>query len=100
MSLADIIAEVEKLFPPHAGGLHLTHNEHHGVYKTAADWIAEHEADGNCFFEWVSDEERKRAIEADSIWTLQWYPYTPVGFLALGASSLAALLRAIEARAG
>lgn len=41
---------------------------------------------------WVSDEERAKAIAENTIWTLRWYPNTPVGFCRVSASSLAALL--------
>ena len=82
----------EIAWPPHLGGLHITHNEHHGYYKTAEAW-----ADNNGFAEWVSDEERAKAIAEDSIWTLQWYPRTPVGFSAVCASTLEACLEAANA---
>jgi hypothetical protein len=34
----------------------------------------------------------QRAIATDELWTMQWYPETPVGFCVLHASTLAALL--------
>jgi hypothetical protein len=46
--------------------------------------------------EWVSTDERRRAFETNSVWEIQWYPETPVGFYVLKASSLNALLAAIE----
>lgn len=47
--------------------------------------------------EWVSDAEKDMAIALNSVWTIQWYPSTPVGFCLLAASSLEALLaRAFE----
>lgn len=45
--------------------------------------------------EWVSDEERVKAIETNSWWSAQWYPDTPVGFCSISASSLQALLAAL-----
>jgi hypothetical protein len=45
--------------------------------------------------DWVSEEERQRAYEANSCWRLQWYPDTPVGFHSLQASSLEALIEAV-----
>lgn len=44
--------------------------------------------------DWVSDAEKEKAMETDSVWTLQWYPDTPVGFYQLAASSLDAVIRA------
>jgi hypothetical protein len=47
--------------------------------------------------EWVSEEEKQRAIETNSVWSLQWYPETPVGFHSLLASSLEAVITATVA---
>lgn len=80
--------------PDHQASLQLTHNDHRNTYQASADWIAEQEQDGDCWFDWVSDEQRQKAIETDSIWTLQWYPDTPVGFVALAAADLDVLLEA------
>ncbi len=46
---------------------------------------------------WPSDEERLKAIRENSVWTIQWYPQTPVGFCCVGASTFEAAARyAIE----
>lgn len=87
-------------FPEHKAGLTLTHNDHRGVYQSVEDWDADQQrgSDGGAWYEWVSDEERQRAIESDSVWTLQWYPDTPVGFFALAASDLNVLLDAASSK--
>lgn len=84
-------------FPP-CVHLHVNFNEHAVYYETAEDWLSDQD-DGKkeCWFEWVSPEERAKAIAADSIWTCQWYPKTPVGFCALAASSYEALMAAVNA---
>jgi hypothetical protein len=43
---------------------------------------------------WVSEDERKRAIALNSMWSVQWYPQTPIGFCVVHASSLTAALNA------
>lgn len=80
--------ELNQLLPAHDAGLSLEHNQHRSVYDTAEQWIAE-----NDWCDWESDEAKREAIEIDSIWTLQWYPDTPVGFYAVAAPTLADLLR-------
>lgn len=40
------------------------------------------------FVSWASEEEKAKAIAENSVWTLQWYPMTPVGFCQVGASTL------------
>jgi hypothetical protein len=70
--------------PKHECGLYLTHNEHKDVYEDLAERIACLDlADA---FE--SPEAMQRAIDADSLWVLQWYPVTPVGFHRIAAATL------------
>lgn len=70
-------------FPKHKAGLSLEHNQHKNVYETALDWITAHE-----WCNWKDEESKQRAIDTDEIWTLQWYPETPVGFCAVAAPTL------------
>ncbi|PWJ88452.1 hypothetical protein C8D77_111175 [Mesorhizobium loti] len=84
------------IFPEHKASLTLHHDDHKSVYQPVAEWIAEQEEGGNCWFEWVSSEQRQKAIDTDSVWTLQWYPNTPVGFNALAAADLDVLLEAAK----
>lgn len=48
--------------------------------------------------QWVSAEERRRAIELNRWWELQWYPETPIGFHVISASSLRAIVKYLEER--
>lgn len=74
--------------PPHECGLHLTHNEHRDVYEDVV-----HYYDAETF---VSAAEFEKAIAEDSVWTLQWYPKTPIGFHVIRASSLDAIKKQLE----
>lgn len=80
-----VIAAFQALLPAHEASLTITHNDHKGVYETVEKFT-----EGPGAIEWASDEERKRAIETDEIWEVQWYPDTPVGFCIVQASSLEA----------
>lgn len=66
-------------------------DEHAPNYMTAAEWELD-ERGGD----WVSDTERERALADNTVWSIQWYPQTPVGFHRLKASSLSALLQALQ----
>lgn len=77
-------------FPDHAAGLFLTHNEHKNYYRTVAQSIES--ADFGYSDEWVSPEQKQKAIETDECWILQWYPNTPIGFNVLSAADLDVLL--------
>ncbi len=46
---------------------------------------------------WVSPEEREKALETNSVWECHWFPRTPVVSCSLKASTLGALLEALEA---
>jgi hypothetical protein len=72
--------------PKHAAALYITHNDHKSVYESIE---GHYDHLDNC--EWVSPEERLKAIEMDSVWELQWYPDTPIGSYKVAASSLEAI---------
>lgn len=70
--------------------LHITCNDHKVNYQTAKEAI-----DGGQWVspdDFISPEEMQKAIDANTIWSVQWYPQTPVGFCVLFASSFQALL--------
>ena len=48
-------------------------------------------------YAWESEEAKQRAIEMDECWTLQLYPDTPIGFMAIAAPTLEDLLRFMRA---
>lgn len=77
--------------PEHACGLYLEHNRDRNYYLTVAQALANNGEDDH----WVSPEERAKAIATNELWTLQWYPDTPIGFNLLAASSLDALRSAV-----
>lgn len=80
-------------WPKHEASLHLTHNEHKAYYRTVEESIAD-EDHGYREDDWVSPEQKQKAIETNDCWTLQWYPDTPVGSYILSAADLDALLEA------
>lgn len=73
-------------FPRHEAGLYLTHNEHKDVYESVEQFYSSH------LIDWVSEEQRLKAIAENSVWSLQWYPDTPVGFYKVLACDLDVLL--------
>lgn len=80
-------------FPKHEASLHLTHNDHKSYYRTVAEAIEDGDH-GYKAEDWISPEQRQKAIDTNECWTLQWYPNTPVGFYILSAADLNALLEA------
>ena len=74
--------------PRHKCGLYLTHNENRDCYQTVSEWI---DAIGIDDDEWVSSDEKEKSIADNELWSLHWYPDTPVGFCRILASSFDAL---------
>jgi hypothetical protein len=76
-------------FPAHKCGLYLTHNEYRDYYLTVEQWEADYLMDDD---DWVSPEERAKAIATGDVWELQWYPDTPIGFFRRVGSTLESVL--------
>jgi hypothetical protein len=78
--------------PEHKCGLHLEHNEHRNYYQTVEE----------CYDpeDFVSEEEWLKAIKEDSVWVLQWYPNTPIGFNRIAASTLEAIETELKQKNG
>lgn len=51
-------------------------------YETVEDYLTRSEV------EEVTPEDREEMIRRDVIWSLQWYPHTPIGFCAVAAATL------------
>lgn len=87
-------------FPNHAGALELQHNEFKSDYSTAEKWIADcdeiGEDGGIAVPDWESEDAKQRAIDTDEVWTLHWYPNTPIGFHYIAAPTFSELLKFAE----
>jgi len=73
--------------PPHGISLFITHDEHKSYYATLSDDIdsfPERYSDDR----WISPDDKMKAIAENEIWTMQWYPVTPIGSHTIHASSL------------
>ena len=80
-----------------ACALHIEHNDHHTVYESAEAKIRWQENDPKAdYFGDVPEDEKKKMIEADSIWTVHIYPNTPVGFNVYHAATLDAAIDAAK----
>jgi len=84
------MSNIADIFPEHACSLQLTHNDHLDVYETAETWLVH--ANRDELYDWKNEEQKQRAIETNEIWTLHWYPNTPIGFNSVAAPTLQELL--------
>lgn len=92
MNIEEIEQSLRSLLKGEFSSLTLTFNDGNGPnYMSVRDWIE----DGPDWSQtkWVSDEDRKKGVEHNSMWELQWYPNTPVSSYRIAAASLPSLFR-------
>jgi len=82
------------LLPTHKCELTLTHNTHTSSYQTVAEWEVDYQQHFGHLVQWVSEEQRAKAIATNEVWSIQWYPETPIGSYTLYACDLDVLLKA------
>lgn len=74
--------------------LYLDYNSHSVDYIDARQFYSNlHYAEN---ITWISDEEKEKALETNSVWTLQVYPLTPIGSYTIAASSLDSLIEYLK----
>ncbi len=84
---------MEQDFPYHQASLHITHNNHKAYYDSIEEYLNElnHE-DGGRIAQNIIDE----CIEKDSIWELQVYKHTPIGFYNIYSPTFQGLFDQLE----
>jgi hypothetical protein len=82
----------EVKFPPHKASLHINHNEHLVNFETVAEQL-ESQPEYYSDEDWVTPEDKETALADNELWTIHWYPDTPVGFCLAHATSLESLLQ-------
>lgn len=91
-TLENLEKSLRSLLRGEHSSLTLSFNDHACNYVTVKEAV-----ESNCMLEhgtWVSDEEKRRAIESNSLWSLHWYPDTPIGCYDLMGSSLESVVMA------
>lgn len=78
---------------PRCVSLTIEFNPQAVYYQTVEAHIAEQYDQG---LDFVSEDERQKAISFDSLWICSWYPTTPVGSCTLAASSYEALMAGVS----
>lgn len=95
-SIGELDARLRSLLKGEYSSLIVTFNDHASNYTTAAREAADPLGTPDMLLgdreDWVSDAEYQKALNTNSVWRLQWYPDTPVGFCTLFASSLQVLI--------
>ncbi|RWE37426.1 hypothetical protein [Mesorhizobium sp.] len=91
MTVAELEAQLRSLLKGEYSSLSIRFNDHAANYEDAEDYYALIGSEDD-ISDWISTEERQKAIDTNSVWEIQWYPQTPVGFCRIKASSLAACI--------
>lgn len=74
--------------------LYLTRNDHAAVYKTATQAMEDAASCGDDSFDDSTPEEVQKMKDDNTIWSLQIYPNTPIGFNLWHAATLDAAIDA------
>ena len=73
--------------PQHKCGLYLEHNRYKDYYETIEEAVEEVDSD-----EWATHNSRENSLITGELWTLQWYPDTPIGFCRVAGYTLEEVL--------
>ena len=73
-------------WPKHKAGMCINHNQHLINYITVEKELEIFDDYYESAFK--NDEARQRCIDTNELWSVQWYPETPVGFCVTAASTL------------
>lgn len=74
----------------------LSFNDGHAPNYMTAKAYYEELFDSKFDCDWISEEEKQKAFDSNSVWELQWYPDTPVGFNRIIGSSLQTVVEAFK----
>lgn len=77
---------VLEVLPKHSVSLTIEHNPHKLNYESVEVYLS------RSLVVFRSERDKDEAIALDELWTLQWYPDTPVGFQSIAAQRLYDLL--------
>ena len=81
-------------FPGHKVCLTLQHNPGRVFHDDVRQWInTKNHGDQ---WDWKDEEQKQRAIDTNEVWTLDWYPRTPISFYSIAAPTLRELLEFAE----
>lgn len=83
-----------KLVRGEYSSLTISWNDHACNYASVERFFTEW-GEGNDY-NWVSEEEKQKAIANNSLWHAQWYPDTPVGSYSVYASTFEALYKHLQ----
>lgn len=88
------LADIAIFLPKHEASLHITHNQHKSYYEMIDEYIDDQNISDE---DWATPSSKQRAIETNSLWELQWYPITPIGFCrVLGSNLKEVMAKAME----
>ena len=74
---------------------HIDHNDHKAGYETVEQYISDemfHITDED----WATETSRQRAIETDSLWSIQIYPSNSISFYKIYGAELQEVVDSIN----
>lgn len=93
MTIEELEVALLTLLKGKHSSLSISFNEDNGPnYQTVAEMVEQNDPKDH---DWISEEEKHKAVLTNRMWEIQWYPDTPIGFCRLCASSLSAVIKAV-----
>lgn len=82
-------------WPEHKCNMHIDHNQHLAYYETVESALSSARGSHPTYDrrDFPDETEIQKAIATGEVWTIQWYPETPIGFCRVCAATLS---RALE----
>jgi len=80
-------------FPKHDGSLTITHNEYKNYYETIEEYINESIDE---FYREQKIDILDECIKQNSLWEMQVYPDTPIGFYIVYSPTFDGLFKQLE----
>ncbi len=94
--MSNTTTDIDRIqWPAHKASLHIDHNQHLAYYETVESALDSGPGSHPTYNrrDFPDEAEIAKSIQTGEVWTIQWYPDTPVGFCRVHAATLS---RALE----
>ena len=68
---------------PECMSMEIQYNDHKNCYETAEEYF-----ENDFLRQEVTDEDYEKCVELNTVWSIRWYPSTPIGFYSIYTYSL------------
>lgn len=90
IELNDILEKIVKILESKKNTFEIEFNPHWIDYRTLKEFIAyyEDEDEDITYADFISEEDKQKCIEKDTMWVITFYPHTPISHFSIAGSNL------------